>query len=92
MRKPSEDLRQQFDVARQMQSRTPVHDVMGKIRQAIEQMHAYLLKIEKAIEQGDMHTFLNPSNERLVAKNELAALRELERQVDEWLEGTNSRE
>lgn len=46
---------------------------------------ARLMLVEEAASRFDKTTFQNPDRERIIAKDELADLLELDRQMEEWI-------
>jgi len=89
--KPSADIRQMFELAREMESTSMAHEIAARLRLAIERMRGYLMLVEEAASRFDKTTFRNPARERIVAKDELAELLELDRQLEEWIKEEHSR-
>lgn len=89
--KPSADIRQMFDLAREMHSTGMAHEIAARLRLAIERIRGHLMLAEEAASRFDKTTFKNPDRERIVAKDELAELLELDRQIEAWIKEENSR-
>jgi len=85
----SNDLKQLLEFARSQPTNTALLEVQQRVRSAIELTKAYLLRVEKALSVGDVRTFANPQRERLLVKEELAKLAELDRQAEEALSTHN---
>jgi hypothetical protein len=81
----SKDLKQLLEVARIQPTDTALLEVQQRVRSAIELTKEILKRVEEAIAIGDVRTFANPQHERLLVKEELAALADLDRQVEDAL-------
>lgn len=85
IRRPSQDIRQLFDVARQQPTTTAAHEVADRAAASLSWMQGYLRNVEEAIKTGDVTTFVDSRRELQFARNEIAALFDLLREVHEWL-------
>lgn len=85
IRRPSQDVRQLFDVAKQQPTTTAAHEVADRSAASLSWMQGYLRIVEEAIAAGDMTTFADARRERQFAKDEIAALFHLLQDIHAWL-------
>lgn len=84
-RKPSEDLRQLFEVAKQQPTKTAGYEVADRTVASIAWMLGYIRRVQEAIDTGDHQTFVDARKELVSAKTELAALTNLLQEILKWL-------
>lgn len=76
-RKPSEELRQFYEAAKQQLTPTGMYEAADRAAASIAWMHGYIRFIHQAIEAGDTTTFVDAQKELQFARGELAALTHL---------------
>lgn len=80
-RKPSDELKQFFDAAKQQPTKTATHEAADRAVASIAWMQGYIRRIQEAIDAGDHQTFVNAGKELQFAKGELAALTHLFQEI-----------
>ncbi len=85
VRKPSKDLRQLFDAAKQQPTKTSGYEVADRVAASIAWMQGYIRVIQEAISAGDRQTFADAGKELIFAKGELAEMTNLYQEIRTWL-------